>query len=90
MEPSLDGDVELADAESGERMRIRPTPETFAAYRERFDAWLEETEPAERAKEIQPTSTPKAHEKAKHSLSDRLVKVLDLTAPQGGALSVLR
>ncbi len=42
MNPSLENDVELEDVESGERMRIRPTPETFTAYRERFGAWLGE------------------------------------------------
>jgi uncharacterized protein (DUF58 family) len=40
LHPTLDEDVELEDAENGERMRIRPTPETFAAYEERFSAWL--------------------------------------------------
>ena len=44
LSPALENDVELEDVENGERMRIRPTPETFAAYRERFDAWLAETE----------------------------------------------
>lgn len=40
MRPTLESDVELEDAESGDRIRIRPTPETFAIYQERFDAWL--------------------------------------------------
>jgi uncharacterized protein (DUF58 family) len=44
LHPTLDSDVELEDAESGERMRIRPTAETFTTYQERFDAWLKETE----------------------------------------------
>ena len=44
MHPTLESDVELEDAESGARIRIRPTPETFAAYQERFDAWLAEIE----------------------------------------------
>jgi uncharacterized protein (DUF58 family) len=44
MHPTLESDVELEDAESGARIRIRPTPEAFAAYQERFDAWLAEIE----------------------------------------------
>ncbi|MGI8858167.1 MAG: DUF58 domain-containing protein [Thermomicrobiales bacterium] len=44
MHPTLESDVELEDTESGARMRIRPTAETFAAYQERFDAWLAEVE----------------------------------------------
>jgi uncharacterized protein (DUF58 family) len=44
LNPSLESDVELEDVENGERIRIRPTPETFAMYRERFDAWLTEIE----------------------------------------------
>ena len=44
LHPTLDSDVELEDAETGERVRIRPTPETFAAYEERFSAWLTEIE----------------------------------------------
>ena len=44
LDPSLESDVELAHVESGARLRIRPTPETFAAYRERFDAWIAEVE----------------------------------------------
>lgn len=44
MHPTLESDVELEDAESGERVRIRPTPETFTTYQERFDAWLAEVE----------------------------------------------
>ncbi len=44
LHPTLDSDVELEDAESGERIRIRPTTETFATYQQRFDAWLTEVE----------------------------------------------
>jgi uncharacterized protein (DUF58 family) len=44
LHPTLENDVELEDAESGTRVRIRPTPETFSTYRERFDAWLAEVE----------------------------------------------
>ncbi|MHB8645035.1 MAG: DUF58 domain-containing protein [Thermomicrobiales bacterium] len=42
LHPTLDHDVELEDVESGEHIRIRPTPETFATYQTRFDAWLDE------------------------------------------------
>ncbi len=44
MHPSLDSDIELEDVENGERIRIRPTPETFTTYQERFDSWIGEVE----------------------------------------------
>jgi uncharacterized protein (DUF58 family) len=44
LQPTLENDVELEDVESAERIRIRPTLETFSAYQERFDAWLAEIE----------------------------------------------
>jgi type I restriction enzyme R subunit len=53
-------------------------------------AWLEETQPDEFEKKVKPTSSPQAQEKARQSLLDRLVQVLDQPAPQGGALKVLR
>jgi type I restriction enzyme, R subunit len=62
-----------------------------ALFPEDVFGWLEETEPLEWAKKVKPTSTPQAQVKAKESLLDRLVKVLDLPLAQGGgALAVLR
>jgi uncharacterized protein (DUF58 family) len=44
LHPTLESDVELEDAESGARVRIRPTAETFTDYQGRFSAWLAEIE----------------------------------------------
>lgn len=44
LHPTLDRDVELEDAESGARLRIRPNAETVARYQEQFSAWLGEIE----------------------------------------------
>jgi type I restriction enzyme, R subunit len=62
-----------------------------ALFPEDVFAWLQDTESAEWAKKVKPTSTALAQEKARQSLLDRLVKVLDLPVAQGGgALNVLR
>ncbi len=44
LNPTLEGDVELVDAETGQPMRVRPTADTISLYKGRFSAWLEEIE----------------------------------------------
>ncbi len=44
LHPTLDGDVELEDAETGVRMRVRPGAEAIALYEQRFNTWLAEIE----------------------------------------------
>ena len=41
LEPSLRGEVELLDAESGERLELGVSLQTLDAYRARFNAWLD-------------------------------------------------
>ena len=54
-------------------------------------AWLEQTQPAEFAKIIQPTMSPAKQASAKQALLDRLVRTLDKPLEQGGGtLAVLR
>jgi uncharacterized protein (DUF58 family) len=42
LDPSLAGEVELIDSESGELLELGVSLNTLAAYREQFAAWLEE------------------------------------------------
>jgi uncharacterized protein (DUF58 family) len=41
LDPQVSGEVELVDAESGERLELGVSLETLAAYRARFAAWLD-------------------------------------------------
>jgi hypothetical protein len=41
LEPHLSGEVELIDAESGATLELGLSLDTLAAYRSRFDAWLD-------------------------------------------------
>jgi uncharacterized protein (DUF58 family) len=42
LDPQVSGEVELLDSESGEALELGVSQETLAAYRTRFNAWLEE------------------------------------------------
>jgi hypothetical protein len=44
MQPDARGEVELVDAETGERVRVALGAETLQYYRARFDGWLAEIE----------------------------------------------
>jgi uncharacterized protein (DUF58 family) len=41
LDPSISGEVELVDAESGEALELGVSLDTLAAYRTRFNAWLD-------------------------------------------------
>jgi len=62
-----------------------------ALFPEDVYAWLQQTQPAEWAKVVKPTSTDAEQSKAKEQLLDRLVKSLDAPLDAGGGtLNILR
>ncbi len=49
IDPTIDGERELIDLETGERVRVRPTPAALAAYRGAVQEWMAGCEEACRA-----------------------------------------